>query len=101
MADGDLRVFPLFDAARGDMLIHPFYPQTPTPHYISLDQMAAFVGAGTPGPAGPQGPPGDPGGPPGPQGAAGPAGPAGPAGATGAPGPAGPAGATSSSWTVR
>jgi len=98
--DGDIRLWPLFDAARGDMLIHPFYPLTATPHYISLDQMAAFVGAGTPGPAGPAGPPGEPGGPPGPQGAPGPAGPAGPAGATGATGPAGPAGEASSSWTV-
>jgi len=100
MADGDIRLYPLFDAARGDMLIRPFYPLTPTPHYISLDQMAAFVGAGTPGPAGPAGPPGEPGGPPGPAGPAGAAGPAGPAGADGAPGPAGPAGPAGTDWTV-
>lgn len=56
--DGDIRLWPLFDAARGDMLIHPFYPQTPTPHYLTLDQMADYIGAGTPGPPGPQGPQG-------------------------------------------
>jgi len=67
MADADIYLWPLFAEARGDMLIHPFYPTTATPHYISLDQMREFVGAGTPGPAGPEGPPG----------ATGPAGPAG------------------------
>src|SRR6185295_13214008 len=98
--DGDLRLYPLFDAARGDMLIRPFYPLTPTPHYISLDQMAAFVGAGSPGPPGPQGPPGEGAGSPGP---AGPTGPAGPPGAKGADGAAGPPGATGPpgpNWTV-
>ena len=79
MADGDLRLYPLFDAARGDMLIHPFYPSTPTPHYLSLDQMADYIGAGTPGPQGE----------PGPIGPAGETGPAGPTGATGAAGPPG------------
>jgi hypothetical protein len=98
--DGDIRLWPLFDAARGDMLIHPFYPQTPTPHYISLDQLAAFVGAGTPGPLGPQGPPGEPGGPPGPTGPSGPSGPAGPAGEAGPVGPVGPAGSSAANWTV-
>jgi len=73
MADGDIRLWPLFPEARGDMLIHPFYPLTPTPHYISLDQMRAFVGQGTQGPAGPPGAQG-------PAGADGPAGPQGPAG---------------------
>jgi len=76
--DGDIRLYPLFDAARGDMLIRPFYPLTPTPHYISLDQMRDFVGQGTQGPAGPPGP----------------------SGPTGATGPAGPAGSSGSSVTV-
>ena len=98
--DGDIRLWPLFDAARGDMLIHPFYPQTPTPHYISLDQLAAFVGAGSPGPPGPQGPPGEPGGPAGPTGAAGPAGAQGAQGPQGPQGPIGPAGSSAASWTV-
>lgn len=98
--DGDIRLWPLFDAARGDMLIHPFYPQTPTPYYISLDQLAAFVGAGSPGPTGPQGPPGEPGGPPGPTGPAGPAGADGAQGPQGPQGPVGPAGTSAASWTV-
>ncbi len=61
MDGSDLRLYPLFDTATGDMLIRPFYPNTPTPHYISLDQVAAFVGAGSPGPPGPEGPAGPPG----------------------------------------
>jgi len=70
--DGDLRLYPLFDAARGDMLIRPFYPLTATPHYISLDQMRDFVGQGTQGPPGATGPSGPPGaeGPQGPAGTA-------------------------------
>lgn len=88
--DTDLYLWPLFPEARGDMLIHPFYPTTATPHYISLDQMRAFVGQGTQGPIGPPGLTG-PAGPPGPSG---PQGPSGEIGTSGAPGPAGPAGAT-------
>ena len=70
MPDGDLRLYPLFDALSGDMLLRPFYPNTPTPHYITLDQIAGFVGQGSIGPEGPEGPPGPegpmaPAGPPG------------------------------------
>jgi len=81
MADADLRQWPLFDEARGDMLLHPFYPLTATPHYITLDMMAAYIGAGTQGPPGPAGADGADGAP----------GPAGPAGATGPTGPPGTA----------
>ena len=88
MADADLRWWPLFDAATGDMLIHPFYPLTATPHYITLDMMAAYIGAGTQGPPGPPGAAGA-------QGPAGADGEPGPAGPTGAAGPAGPPGAGS------
>jgi len=103
--DTDLYLWPLFPEARGDMLIHPFYPITATPHYISLDMMRDFVGQGTQGPTGPPGStgPAGPAGPSGPQGPSGeigtqgPVGPVGPQGAMGAAGPAGsvgPAGAT-------
>jgi len=78
--DSDIYQWPLFPEARGDMLIHPFYPLTATPHYITLDMMAAYIGAGTQGPPGPAGAPGE----------------AGPPGADGAPGEPGPAGTTAS-----
>src|SRR6187401_1791251 len=88
--DTDLYLWPLFPAARGDMLIHPFYPITATPHYISLDMMRDFVGQGTQGPAGPPGPSG----PQGPSGEKGTDGASGPQGPAGAQGPAGPSGSS-------
>lgn len=100
--DTDLYLWPLFPEARGDMLIHPFYPITATPHYISLDMMRDFVGQGTQGPAGPPGSIG-PAGPPGPSGPQGPSGEKGTDGASGPQGPAGaqgPAGPSGSSVTI-
>ena len=44
--DGDLRLWPLWPAVTGDMLLRPSYPSSPMPHYISLDQIKAYIGAG-------------------------------------------------------
>ena len=46
MADGDLRLWPLWPTLTGDMLLRPVHPQSPLPHYISLNQIATFVGGG-------------------------------------------------------
>ena len=43
--DGDLRLFPLWPTLTGDMLLRPAHPVSPTvPYYISLSQIAEFVG---------------------------------------------------------
>jgi hypothetical protein len=88
--DGDLQLYPLWPTINGSLLIKPAWPITPMTHYVSLDQLKDYVGAGTPGPAGPPGATG-PAGPAG-TGVQGPPGPTGPAGPQGVQGPQGPAG---------
>lgn len=41
------KLWPLFDAATGDMLFRPSYPVTPQPAYVSLAQIATYIGDGT------------------------------------------------------
>jgi hypothetical protein len=43
--DGDLRLYPLWPTLNGDMLLVLAHPTSPTtPHYISLSQLAEFIG---------------------------------------------------------
>src|SRR5580765_4323119 len=41
-SDSDLRVWPIYPAISGDMLLRPSYPVETYPVYISLSQLATF-----------------------------------------------------------
>jgi hypothetical protein len=47
MPDGDLQLYPLWPALRGDMLLSVVYPEAPLPHYISVGQLSAFIAGGS------------------------------------------------------